>query len=58
MPANTSTKPTGWLPVHDAFVKDLTKKGEDAKSVTILLETEYPLLQGKVGMEWVRKRMA
>ena len=57
MPANTA-KPMGWLPVHDAFVKDLAKKGEDAKSITILLETEYPSLVGKVGLEWVRNRMA
>lgn len=58
MPTNASCKPSGWLPVHDVFVKDLAKKGEDAKSVMILLETEFPSLQGKVGMEWLRKRMA
>lgn len=38
-----------------AFAKKSLGTGEDAISVVILLETEYPVLQGKVGTEWVEK---
>jgi len=57
MPANDATKPAGWLPVHDTFVKDLAKKGEDANSILILLEAECSSLQGKVSVAWIRTRM-
>ena len=58
MQATSTTKPAGWLPVHDTFVKDLAQKGEDARSITILIETEYPGLQGRVAVEWIKTKMA
>lgn len=45
--------PTGWIPAMSQFVRDAMGRGEDAKSVIILLETEWPVLREKVGVEWV-----
>jgi len=36
-----------------SFVRDLVAKGEDPASIIILLETEWPKMEGKVGKEWV-----
>lgn len=63
LPTSTSTstaiarEPTSWLPTHDSFVRSSAKEGEDAKTILILLETEFPTLQGKVYEEWVKGRM-
>lgn len=38
-----------------AFVKKLLRNGEEIKSVTILLETEWPVMEGKVHVEWVER---
>lgn len=35
------------------FVQKLLCNGEEAASVTILLETEWPAMEGKVQIEWV-----
>ena len=51
------TESISWLPTHDSFVRSLAKEGEDAKTNLILLETEFPTLQGKVKEEWVNGRM-
>lgn len=37
------------------FVERLLCNGEEVKSVTILLETEWPAMEGKVQVEWVEK---
>jgi len=36
-----------------AFAQRLLSHGEEAASVVILLETEWPVLMGKVGKGWV-----
>ena len=50
-------RPASWTSTHDAFVKSLARNGEDARSILILLESEYPSLAGKVSEGWVRSRM-
>lgn len=65
LPTSTSTstsmtiaiEPTSWLPTHDSFVRSSAKEGKDAKTILILLETEFPTLQGKVDEKWVKRRM-
>ncbi|MCJ1473153.1 hypothetical protein MMC13_001804 [Lambiella insularis] len=52
-----ATEPTSWLSIHDSFVRSSAEEGEDAKTILILLETEFPTLQGKVNEEWVKGRM-
>jgi len=41
--------PRGWEDAHTRFVQDLAKKGEDAASIVILFETEFPHV--KLGQE-------
>ena len=43
--------------MHDTFVRACAARHEDAKTIIILLEAEYPALAGKVTEEWVRSRM-
>lgn len=47
------TKPPGWTPDMSMFVEKLLCNGEEVKSVTILLETEWPSMEGKVQVAWV-----
>jgi len=49
-----TTEPISWQPTHDPFIRSSAKEGEDAKTILILLKTEFPTLQGKVNEEWVR----
>lgn len=44
--APTSKLPKGWTPTHTAFVKDLARNGEDAGSILILFEAEFPRVVG------------
>jgi len=53
-----SPAPTGWTPQMDAFIKALHKAGEDPESIRIMLETEHPVVGGKVSKEWIRERVA
>lgn len=46
LPKSTSKLPQGWTPTHTAFVKDLASKGEDAGSILILFEAEFPRVVG------------
>lgn len=48
-------KPKTWVSEHDAFIRRHAQNGEDATSIVILLETEYPRLRATKG--WVQKRM-
>ena len=48
-----ATEQTNWLHTHDSFVRSLAKESEDAKTILMLLETEFPTLHGKVNEEWV-----
>ncbi|MCJ1350870.1 MAG: hypothetical protein MMC33_000851 [Icmadophila ericetorum] len=57
MPSSSNSRPAGWTSTHDAFVKQCAKNNEDANTIVILLETEYPSLAGQVGTGWVRSRM-
>lgn len=43
---STPKLPQGWTPIHTAFVKDLASKGEDAGSILILFEAEFPRVGG------------
>lgn len=38
-----------------AFLKRVLSNGEETKSAIILLETEFPLMVGKVPATWVEK---
>lgn len=49
----SSAKPDGWTPAMAAFIQKLLRDGEDTKSAIILLETEWPSMEGKVGLGWV-----
>lgn len=50
-----SSRPAALTPAMEAFVRQLAAKGEDAGSITILLETEYPVVQGQKGVfDWVK----
>lgn len=49
----SSAKPVGWTPAMAAFILKLLLNGEDTKSVIILLETEWPSMEGQVGLGWV-----
>ena len=56
--ANTPTgpqQPKGWNRSMTQFVQAELRKGEDVKTVIILLETEYPQMMDKVSGEWVRE---
>lgn len=49
------SKPASLTPAMESFVGQLAAKGEDARSITILLETEYPVVQGQQAVfEWVK----
>ncbi|KAI4133980.1 MAG: hypothetical protein LQ347_001898 [Umbilicaria vellea] len=49
------SKPASLTPAMETFVRQLAAKGEDARSITILLETEYPVMQGrKAVFDWVK----
>jgi len=55
MPA---AKPAGVTPAMESFVSSLVAKGEDAQSIVILLETEYPAMMGKKGvLEWIKGKV-
>ena len=43
----SSAKSIGWLSEHDTFVRSSANADEDAKLIQQLLETEFPMLQGK-----------
>ena len=49
----SSAKPPGWTPAMAVFIQKLLRNGEDTKSAIILLETEWPSMEGKVGLGWV-----
>ncbi|KEF55022.1 uncharacterized protein A1O9_08675 [Exophiala aquamarina CBS 119918] len=49
------TRPANWQPGHDAFVRRLARNGEDATSVLILFEAEFPAV--KVFRAWIEARM-
>ncbi|MCJ1481668.1 hypothetical protein MMC06_001827 [Schaereria dolodes] len=55
--SSPSTAPPGWSSHHDVFVRSLASKGEDAETIVILLEAEYPDLVGKVSEGWVGERV-
>lgn len=38
-----------------SFVKDLHRKGEDIKTIIILVEAEWPHLAGKVTKDWIEQ---
>jgi hypothetical protein len=56
-----STARRGWLPAHDAFVRRHGRNGEDADTIVILFETEFPdvaLGAGPAAKKgWIRERM-
>lgn len=37
------------------FVKDLLRKGEDVKTIIILVEAEWPQMAGKVSKAWIEQ---
>ncbi|KAA6412495.1 MAG: hypothetical protein FRX48_03486 [Lasallia pustulata] len=52
------SKPASLTPDMEVFVRQLAANGEDARSITLLLETEYPVLLGQKGVfEWVKGSM-
>jgi len=53
--AGSPTKPAGWAAEHDIFVRRHAKNGEDASSITILLETEYPRVA--VTNAWIKRKV-
>jgi hypothetical protein len=62
MPSSSSSssstalsRPANWQPGHDAFIRRLARNGEDANSILILFETEFPAI--KVSRAWIAERM-
>lgn len=55
--ATNSTEPDCWTDEHDAHLKDLAAKGEDVRSIVVLMETEFPCLRGKLSKEWLKEKM-
>ena len=55
-PTSSITPPPGWLPMHDGFVQIHADKGEDANSIAILMEAEFPGLRTDP-MEWIQERI-
>ncbi|OCT48393.1 hypothetical protein CLCR_04479 [Cladophialophora carrionii] len=47
--------PPDWTTKHDAFVREKARHGEDAESIRILFEVEYPGV--KVTKAWISARM-
>jgi hypothetical protein len=54
--ANPATKPAAWTADHDAFVCACAANNEDAKTILLLLEAEFPALKG-ASEAWVKGRM-
>jgi hypothetical protein len=52
---STITTSRGWNSQHTAFVVNQARNGEDANSILILFETEYPNV--KVDLAWIRSLM-
>ena len=48
--------PVTWTPKHDAFIREKARNGEDAESIHILFDVEFPAVGG-VSRAWVRERM-
>jgi hypothetical protein len=61
MPRTTSSttispsQPKGWTSTHDACIRRHIRNGEDALSILILFETEFPAV--RVNEAWVRQRL-
>jgi len=49
-----SPPPPGWLPKMNEFILDHVSKGEELKSIRILLETEWPELVDRVDLVWLK----
>jgi hypothetical protein len=48
--------PKGWTAAHEAFLRNCAKNGEDARTIVILLEAEFPKL-GKIAESFVKAKM-
>ncbi|KIX04235.1 uncharacterized protein Z518_07789 [Rhinocladiella mackenziei CBS 650.93] len=56
MPSSSkSTKPKNWRPEHDDFIRQHARNGEDAMSILILFETEFPNVM--LTHEWIAERV-
>jgi glycine/D-amino acid oxidase-like deaminating enzyme len=55
LPQTKMVRPTGWKAEHDTFVRGLARHGEDANSIVILFETEYPRI--KISKAWIMETM-
>ncbi|KAG9778286.1 hypothetical protein KCU88_g4308, partial [Aureobasidium melanogenum] len=51
----STRQPKSWLPEHDAFIRRHARNGEDATSISILFETEFPGV--RVTRDWIGTRM-
>ena len=53
MPSTSSTQPPSWTPAMKTFAQRLIANKEDNKTIVILMEAEFPVLQGKLGTGWI-----
>ncbi|OAL36736.1 hypothetical protein AYO20_04068 [Fonsecaea nubica] len=53
--AQPPKRPADWTPRHDAFIREQARNGEDAESIRILFEVEYPGVS--VSEAWVVERI-
>ncbi|KIW76650.1 hypothetical protein Z517_09094 [Fonsecaea pedrosoi CBS 271.37] len=53
--AQPPKRPANWTPRHDAFIREQARNGEDAESIRILFEVEYPGVS--VSKAWVVERI-
>ncbi|EXJ61188.1 uncharacterized protein A1O5_11980 [Cladophialophora psammophila CBS 110553] len=54
-PPQPAKRPANWVAKHDAFIREQAHNGEDAESIRILFEVEYPGVI--VSKAWVLERM-
>ncbi|KIW93147.1 uncharacterized protein Z519_05752 [Cladophialophora bantiana CBS 173.52] len=54
-PPQPAKRPANWVAQHDAFIREQARNGEDAESIRILFEVEYPGVI--VSKAWVLERM-
>jgi hypothetical protein len=52
-----SNKPNCWTDKHEADLKGLAARGEDARSIIELMETDYPCLKRKLSEDWIKGKI-
>ena len=57
MTAPGAEQPACWTEEHETELTRHAARGEDAKSIIELLETDYPCLNGQLSEEWIKRKV-